>query len=204
MKKHPYIVGLTGGIGSGKSTVAAEFRLLGIHTVDADYASRAVVEPNMPALTEIAMHFGKDIVLPNGQLNRAKLREIIFADADQKTWLEALLHPLISEWIIAQLASASSEYVILESPLLFETDQHLLVNTVLLVDLPMDQQIERASSRDGNDKQQIERIIASQMSRQDKLNKANWVFDNALNQDTMKARIEGLHREFMALAQSTN
>ena len=204
MKKHPYIVGLTGGIGSGKSTVAAEFRLLGIHTVDADYASRAVVEPNMPALTEIAMHFGKDIVLPNGQLNRAKLREIIFADADQKTWLEALLHPLISEWIIAQLASASSEYVILESPLLFETDQHLLVNTVLLVDLPMDQQIERASSRDGNDKQQIERIIASQMSRQDKLNKANWVFDNTLNQDTMKARIEGLHREFMALAQSTN
>ena len=204
MKKHPYIVGLTGGIGSGKSTVAAEFRLLGIHTVDADYASRAVVEPNMPALTEIAMHFGKEIVLPNGQLNRAKLREIIFADADQKTWLEALLHPLISEWIIAQLASASSEYVILESPLLFETDQHLLVNTVLLVDLPMDQQIERASSRDGNDKQQIERIIASQMSRQDKLNKANWVFDNALNQDTMKARIEGLHREFMALAQSTN
>ena len=114
------------------------------------------------------------------------------------------MHPLISEWIIAQLASASSEYVILESPLLFETDQHLLVNTVLLVDLPMDQQIERASSRDGNDKQQIERIIASQMSRQDKLNKANWVFDNALNQDTMKARIEGLHREFMALAQSTN
>ena len=204
MKKHPYIVGLTGGIGSGKSTVAAEFRLLGIHTVDADYASRAVVEPNMPALTEIAMHFGKDIVLPNGQLNRAKLREIIFADADQKTWLEALLHPLISEWVIAQLASASSEYVILESPLLFETDQHLLVNTVLLVDLPVDQQIERASSRDGNDKQQIERIIASQMSRQDKLNKANWVFDNALNQDTMKARIEGLHREFMALAQSTN
>lgn len=204
MKKHPYIVGLTGGIGSGKSTVATEFRHLGIATVDADYASRAVVEPNMPALTKIAMHFGKDIVLPNGQLNRAKLREIIFADADQKTWLEALLHPLISEWVIAQLASASSEYVILESPLLFETDQHLLVNTVLLVDLPVDQQIERASSRDGNDKQQIERIIASQMSRQDKLNKANWVFDNALNQGTMKARIEGLHSEFMALAQSTN
>ena len=83
MKKHPYIVGLTGGIGSGKSTVAAEFRHLGIHTVDADYASRAVVEPNMPALAEIAMHFGKDIILPSGQLDRVKLREIIFADGSK-------------------------------------------------------------------------------------------------------------------------
>lgn len=204
MEKHPYIVGLTGGIGSGKSTVAAEFRHLGIHTVDADYASRAVVEPNMPALADIATHFGKDIVLPSGQLNRAKLREIIFADAEQKAWLEALLHPLISKWIIAQLASADSPYVILESPLLFETEQHLLVNTILLVDLPVDQQIERASARDGNDKQQIERIIASQMPRQEKLAKANWVFDNALNKDTMTARIEGLHRELMALTQPTN
>ena len=204
MEKHPYIVGLTGGIGSGKSTVAAEFRHLGIHTVDADYASRAVVEPNMPALADTATHFGKDIVLPSGQLNRAKLREIIFADAEQKAWLEALLHPLISKWIIAQLASADSPYVILESPLLFETEQHLLVNTILLVDLPVDQQIERASARDGNDKQQIERIIASQMPRQEKLAKANWVFDNALNKDTMTARIEGLHRELMALTQPTN
>ena len=204
MKKNPYIVGLTGGIGSGKSTVAAEFRHLGIHTVDADYASRAVVEPNMPALAEIAMHFGKDIILPSGQLDRAKLREIIFADADQKTWLETLLHPLISKWIIAQLESADSPYVILESPLLFETDQHLLVNTVLLVDLPVNQQIDRASARDGNDKQQIERIIASQMPRQEKVNRADWVFDNALNQDTMAARIEGLHRKFMTFAQPTN
>ena len=204
MKKHPYIVGLTGGIGSGKSTVAAEFRHLGINTVDADYASRAVVEPNMPALAEIAAHFGKDIILPSGQLDRAKLREIIFADADQKTWLETLLHPLISKWIIAQLESADSPYVILESPLLFETDQHLLVNTVLLVDLPVNQQIDRASARDGNDKQQIERIIASQMPRQEKVNRADWVFDNALNQDTMAARIEGLHGKFMTFAQPTN
>jgi len=163
-----------------------------------------VVETNMPALAEIAAHFGKDIILPSGQLDRAKLREIIFADADQKTWLETLLHPLISKWIIAQLESADSPYVILESPLLFETDQHLLVNTVLLVDLPVNQQIDRASARDGNDKQQIERIIASQMPRQEKVNRADWVFDNALNQDTMAARIEGLHGKFMTFAQPTN
>lgn len=204
MKKTPFIVGLTGGIGSGKSTVAKGFRALGIATVDADYASRAVVEPKMPALQDIATHFGNDIILPSGQLNRAKLRDIIFSDNDQKAWLEALLHPLIREWIMGQLGSADSPYVMLESPLLYETDQHLLANTVLLVDLPIHLQIERASARDNNDEQQIQRIIDSQMSRQEKLSKASWVFDNALNKDTMAARIDSLHSEFMALAESTN
>ena len=204
MKKNPFIVGLTGGIGSGKSTVGEGFRALGIATVDADYASRAVVEPGMPALQDIAAHFGNDIILPSGQLNRAKLRDIIFSDNDQKAWLEALLHPLIREWIMGQLGSADSPYVMLESPLLYETDQHLLANTVLLVDLPIHLQIERASARDNNDEQQIQRIIDSQMSRQEKLSRASWIFDNALNKDTMASRINSLHSEFMALAESTN
>tara|TARA_B110000977_G_scaffold5799_1_gene8175 strand:+ start:161 stop:775 length:615 start_codon:yes stop_codon:yes gene_type:complete len=203
VKKSPFIVGLTGGIGSGKSTIAEGFRTLGIVTVDADYASRAVVEPNTPALQEIASHFGNDIILANGQLDRAKLRDIIFSNNDQKTWLEALLHPLIKGWIMQQLGSAVSPYVILESPLLYEMDQHLLVNTVLLIDLPVELQIERASARDNNDDQQIQRIIDSQMSRQKKLQKADWIFDNALNKDTMGSRIEGLHTEFMALATAT-
>jgi len=204
VKKRPFIVGLTGGIGSGKSTVAKRFRGLGIATVDADYASRAVVEPKMPALKEIATHFGNDIILPSGQLNRAKLRDIVFSDNDQKVWLEDLLHPLIREWIIGQLGCADSPYVLLESPLLYETDQYLLANTVLLVDLPIHLQIERASARDNNDAQQIQRIIDSQMSRQEKLNRANWIFDNALDKDTMASRIGGLHSEFIALAESTN
>ena len=142
----PLIVGLTGGIGSGKSTVAKAFIALGIQVVDADYASRALVEPGMPALKAIVAHFGTKLMLPDGCLNRSALRQIIFSDKMQKSWLESLLHPLIQDWIRSQLklALASSPYVILESPLLFEAEQHLLVSEVLLVDVPVD--IERKQS----------------------------------------------------------
>ena len=126
----PLIVGLTGGIGSGKSTVAKAFTALGIQVVDADYASRAVVEPSMPALKAIEAHFGTKLILPDGCLDRLALRQIIFSDKVQRNWLESLLHPLIRDWILSQLefALASSIYVILESPLLFEADQHLLAS----------------------------------------------------------------------------
>ena len=204
MNKQPYIVGLTGGIGSGKSTVSRGFQKLGIASVDADYASRAVVEPGMPALSEIAQHFGDNFLLANGELDRAALRAVIFADTEEKAWLERLLHPLIRDWIVGQLQSAKGPYVILESPLLFETNQFELVNTVLLIDLPVELQLERASMRDSSETEQIQHIIDSQMSREEKLSKADWIFDNALNQDTMTKRIETLHAEFLALANSKN
>ena len=124
--KHPsdsLIVGLTGGIGSGKSTVAGAFRQLGIDTVDADLASRKVVQPGMPALARISEHFGEGIIQSDGSLDRAALRKIVFSDPQQKLWLETLLHPLIRGWIVEQLQQSKSPYVILESPLLFETDQ---------------------------------------------------------------------------------
>ena len=202
MNKQPYIVGLTGGIGSGKSTVSQGFQTLGITAVDADYASRAVVEPGMPALSEIAQHFGDNFLLTNGELDRAALRAVIFANAEEKSWLERLLHPLIRDWIVGQLQSAKGPYVILESPLLFETNQFQLVNTVLLIDLPVELQLERASIRDSSEIEQIQYIIDSQMSREEKLSKADWIFDNALNQDTMEKRIETLHAKFLALANS--
>ena len=204
MIKQPYIVGLTGGIGSGKSTVSQGFQALGIKVVDADYASRAVVEPGMSALSEIAQHFGDNFLLTNGELDRAALRAVIFANAEEKSWLERLLHPLIRDWIVGQLRSAKGPYVILESPLLFETNQFQLVNTVLLIDLPVELQLERASMRDSSEIEQIQHIIDSQMSRKEKLSKADWIFDNALNQDTMTKRIETLHAEFLALANSKN
>jgi len=204
LNKQPYIVGLTGGIGSGKSTVSHGFQKLGIAAVDADYASRAVVEPGMPALSEIAQHFGDNFLLANGELDRAALRAVIFADAEEKAWLERLLHPLIRDWIMGQLQSAKGPYVILESPLLFETNQFQLVNTVLLIDLPVELQLERASMRDSSEIEQIQHIIDSQMSRKEKLSKADWIFDNALNQNTMTKRIETLHAEFLALANSKN
>ncbi len=194
------IIGLTGGIGSGKSTVAAAFRQLGIDTVDADQASRAVVEPGMPALAAIGDHFGTDILQGDGSLDRAALRSIIFSDPQQKTWLESLLHPLIREWIIQQLQNSSSPYVILESPLLFETDQHQLVDTVVLVDLSEELQIERACTRDNNLADQIKRIIASQMPRQEKVSRADFVFDNSQPLETVANRVADLHRQFLSLA----
>ena len=200
----PLIVGLTGGIGSGKSTVAKAFIALGIQVVDADYASRAVVEPGMPALKAIEAHFGTKLMLPDGCLDRPALRQIIFSDKVQKSWLESLLHPLIRDWILSQLelALASSPYVILESPLLFEADQHLLVSEVLLVDVSVELQLTRAMTRDSNTKEQIQSIINAQMSRQDRLGKADSVFDNSLPVTTVPPRVLELHQQFLAKAVS--
>ena len=196
------IVGLTGGIGSGKSTVAEAFGQLGIDTVDADQASRAVVEPGMPALQSIAEHFGESIIQGDGTLDRAALRQIVFSDSQQKAWLESLLHPLIGDWIIEQLKHCSGPYIILESPLLLETDQHQLVDLVLLVDLPEQLQIERASARDNNQAEQIARIIQTQMPRQEKLSRADYVLDNTQPVETLKTRVAELHRQFTALAEN--
>ena len=205
MNKKPFIVGLTGGIGSGKSTVAKAFSALGIKAVDADFASRAVVQPGMPALSRIVDHFAEqDIILPDGHLNRPLLREIIFADTQQKQWLEALLHPLIRDWIIEQLHAADTEYVILESPLLFETDQYQLVDVSLVVDVPTELQLERASARDNNDRAQIQRIIDAQMSRQEKNNRADFIIDNSSDTETLTAVVIDLHQQFLKMAESNH
>jgi dephospho-CoA kinase len=205
VNKVPFIVGLTGGIGSGKSTVAKAFSALGIKAVDADFASRAVVQPGMPALSRIKDHFAEqDIILPDGHLNRPLLRDIIFADAQQKQWLEALLHPLIRDWIIEQLHAADTEYVILESPLLFETDQYQLVDVSLVVDVPTELQLERASARDNNDRAQIQRIIDAQMSRQEKNNRADFIIDNSSDTETLTAVVIDLHQQFLKMAESNH
>ena len=200
MSYDPYIVGLTGGIGSGKSTVAQGFRELGIEVVDADQASRKVVEPGMPALNIIADRCGAKMIKNDGTLNRAAMRQLIFSHPLEKTWLENLLHPLIAEWIVEQLQRAESAYVMLESPLLLETEQHQLVNTLLLIDLPESLQLSRTAERDGDPEQQIRSIIDSQMSRDDKLRRADYVFDNSLALDTVAPRITLLHQTFLHLA----
>jgi dephospho-CoA kinase len=196
------ILGLTGGIGTGKSTVAAEFKNLGICIVNADEGSRAVVEPGKPALSKIASQFGDQIILSDGSLDRAALREIIFNNASNKQWLEELLHPIIRDWIVERLNDADSPYVILESPLLLETDQHELVDTTLLIDLPIELQLERAGTRDANNANQIQRIIDSQMSRKQKISKADWIFDNSGEKAMISLRINQLHEKFLTLAQS--
>jgi dephospho-CoA kinase len=198
-----FIVGLTGGIGSGKSTIAGAFKRLGVRVIDADQASRAVVAPGSDALSAIINHFSDDELLIDGQLNRAVLREIIFDNPEQKVWLEELLHPLIGEWITMQIQQpSSSPYIILESPLLFETDQYKSVNTSLLVDLSPDLQKHRASKRDGVSNEQIQAIIDTQMSRERKISIANYIFDNSLTLESIDKRVLNLHHQFENLAQS--
>ncbi len=197
-----YTIGLTGGIGSGKSAVAACFEKLGITVVNADIASRRVVEPGMPALAEIAQHFGPDILLPDGQLDRAALRQRIFSDSEAKRWLEGLLHPLIGEWIRDQLASAPGPYVILESPLLLETSQHQRADRVLVVDVPESLQVERAMARDGNSEEQIRAIMASQMPRAERLARADDVIDNSGRLEGLAGQVEKLDRLYRELAEA--
>src|SRR5699024_9074048 len=142
------IVGLTGGIGSGKTAASDYLASLGITIVDADVVAREVVEPGQPALAQIETHFGREVILPNGHLNRATLRDIVFANPEQRKILEQITHPAIGAAIIAQLQAATSPYSVLASPLLLETSQHQMVKRILLIDVPEDLQIARTTTRD--------------------------------------------------------
>ncbi|MGD9661451.1 MAG: dephospho-CoA kinase [Porticoccaceae bacterium] len=196
-----YVVGLTGGIGSGKSAVGNCFRELGINVVDADQMARRVVEPGTPALAAIADHFGEGIVLADGSLNRAALRKRIFADSDAKAWLEQLLHPLIRELTRTELECSQSPYAILESPLLIEMGQNATVNRVLVVDVPEEIQVARACARDDNSETQIRAIIASQIGRQDRLAAADDVIDNTCPLEELPALVAKLHHRYTELSQ---
>ncbi|MBV1931616.1 MAG: dephospho-CoA kinase [Porticoccaceae bacterium] len=195
-----YIVGLTGGIGSGKSAVAALFREHGIQVVDADIAARRVVEPGTPALQAIADHFGEATLLDDGTLDRAALRQIIFDTEDERLWLEQLLHPAIGQWIADELASAESPYAILESPLLLETTQHEMADCSLVVDVEEQTQIDRASARDGNTPEQIKAIISAQMSRELRLTRADDVIDNNASLEALLEPVQALHQKYLQLA----
>jgi dephospho-CoA kinase len=199
------VVGLTGGIGSGKSTVVRQFGEHGVHWVDADDVARDVVEPGTPALAAISEHFGPQILLEDGSLNRAELRKLIFQHENERKWLERLLHPLIREAIISRLHPRDYElpYTLLVSPLLLETDQHQLVDRIVVVDVPVEVQIERTVSRDNNTAEQVRRIIDAQMPREKRLEKADHVIDNAAGTDQTKARVASLHARFMDEFQRT-
>ncbi len=196
-------IGLTGGIGSGKSAASAEFEKLGITVVDADVVAREVVAPGQPALHRIAEHFGPEFILADGTLDRARLRARIFSDSDAKSWLEQLLHPIIRDAIIEQLHIAASPYAILVSPLLFETNQHELVARSILVDVPETIQIERASQRDENSTEQIRKIMATQMSRDNKRQRADYILDNSADLTGLHEQVRALHKKLLSAAQNT-
>jgi len=196
------VIGLTGGIGSGKSTVGKLFAELGIELVDADQLAREVVAPHSPALKEIAGHFGEGLLLADGNLDRAALRKTVFADPAQRRWLEQLLHPLIGELLTTRLNACRSPYCILESPLLLETSQHELVDRVLVVDVSEATQLQRALLRDGSDEATIKGIIAAQMPRSERLAKADEILDNEGSPAQLLPRIKELHDKFLTLAGS--
>ena len=192
------IVGLTGGIGSGKTAVSDLFQGLGITIVDADIASRVVVEKGREELNKIADHFGKDILTSNGELDRAKLREVIFKSKEEKVWLESLLHPAIASQIQKELDSSKSPYTILVSPLLLETDQKNFCSTVLVVDVPVEIQIERTSKRDNVSEEQIKSIIASQIDRDSRLEQADEVILNDGSIQHLESKVQELHKKFLS------
>ncbi|WP_062566179.1 dephospho-CoA kinase [Pseudoalteromonas shioyasakiensis] len=192
-----WVLGLTGGIGSGKSAVSAMFEELGIQVVDADIVAREVVEPGSVGLTKITAHFGDEILTSNGTLDRAKLRAIIFADESQKQWLNNLLHPLIRESMLSQLKQATSNYVILVAPLLFENGLEKYCNHTLLIDVPVDVQITRTTARDNVSVELAKQIIASQMSRADKQQKAGDILDNNRPLEEVKTDAQKLHEKYL-------
>ncbi|GAB3475143.1 dephospho-CoA kinase [Azotobacter salinestris] len=195
----PWILGLTGGIGSGKSAAAQHFRTLGVHLVDADEAARWVVEPDRPALAKIAEHFGAEVLLPDGHLARAALRARVFQNAEERRWLEKLLHPLIRQEICSHLERASSPYAILVSPLLVETDQHKMTQRILVIDVPESLQLERAMQRDQADRKQVEAIIKAQASREERLRHADDVLVNDRDLPWLYSEVERLHRFYLTL-----
>jgi len=195
-----FVVGITGGIGSGKTAVTNLFAELGITVVDADIAARIVVEPGRPALAAIAERFGPTMLKTDGTLDRAAMRTRIFSNPEDKHWLEQLLHPRISEEIQHQLKIADSVYVILVSPLLIEGDQHKFCQRILVVDVPEEVQLQRTIQRDNNDENQVKRIIASQATRQQRLQRANDVIENTGSLEQLRKDVEQLHQRYLTLS----
>jgi len=192
------IIGLTGGIGSGKTAVSETFEKLGITVVDADLASRVVVEKGKPCLEEIAKHFGDDILNENDELNRAKLREIIFNSDSEKLWLESLLHPAIAEQIKDELNASKSPYTILVSPLLLETNQRDFCDKVLVVDVPIELQMERTIKRDGVSEDQVKSIIKSQINRDERLQLADEIILNEGSIEDLEMIVRELHEKLIS------
>ncbi|WP_312380414.1 dephospho-CoA kinase [Stutzerimonas balearica] len=195
----PWILGLTGGIGSGKSAAAERFAELGVHVVDADQVARSVVEPGSAALAQIVDRFGVPILASSGELNRAALRERIFTSVEDRHWLERLLHPLIRQKIWASLSRAESPYAVLVSPLLVESRQHEQVDRVLVIDVPEDLQLQRVLARDQVSEDQVRAILAAQARREDRLRQANDVLVNDRDLSWLRQEVDRLHDRYLQL-----
>ncbi|MBC3423996.1 MULTISPECIES: dephospho-CoA kinase [unclassified Pseudomonas] len=195
----PWILGLTGGIGSGKSAAAERFVELGVHLVDADQAARWVVEPGRPALASIVERFGAGVLLDDGTLDRSALRQQIFADPAQRRWLEQLLHPLIGQEIFSYLAKAESPYAVYVSPLLIESGQYQKTQRILVIDVPQEVQIARTLQRDNISEEQVQAILKAQLAREERLRHADDVVVNDRDLPWLHQQIDQLHAFYLTL-----
>ena len=191
------LIGLTGGIASGKSAVADRLAALGAEVIDTDLISREVVAPGQPSLGAIADHFGARALTSEGTLDRAFIRQAIFADAQQRLWLESLLHPLIRQTALERAQASQAPLTVLVVPLLFESGQYQITDLNLVVDTPLEQQRARVLARDGVDITPVERILQAQMSREERLEKADRIINNSGTLTELYEQVDSLYQELM-------
>lgn len=201
--KPPFIVGLTGGIASGKSTAGQAFRDLGITVLDADQIARQVVAPGRSELDAIATHFGQNILQTDGTLDRAALRERAFANEAERRWLEQRLHPAIRIEFQTQTHTASSAYVVWEVALLVEGLMRTAVNRILVIDVPTRTQLSRLCQRDGMTEAAAQRMLAAQADRQTRLQFADDVIENTQTTTILIDAVARLHQQYIRLSQQS-
>jgi len=190
-------VGVTGGIGSGKTALTDWLSEQGIVIVDADRVARDVVQPGTPALKAIIDAFGEQYLTQDGNLDRAAMRQLVFGDEEKRLLIESITHPQIREALWDQLRRADSAYVVLSSPLLLESGQSEMVDISVVVDVPEEMQIQRTMARDANDKALVEKIMAAQMRRQKRLELADIVVDNSGDLSALHDRAALLHETLL-------
>ena len=193
-------IGLTGGIGCGKSTVANIFKHLKVPVIDADDIAHQLVAVGQPALARIELEYGPDILNKDGSLNRTRLRELVFSDAQQKQKLEAILHPLVYQAIQTELKQLNAPYCIICIPLLFETQMTHLVDRTLVVDCPVETQIERLQKRDNMTIASIQAIIDTQVNRAFRKAHADDLIDNSKTDDRLAEAVKKLHNFYLSLS----
>ena len=200
--KRPYVIGVTGGIGAGKSTVAAEFARRGVPVLDADIAAREVVAPGTDGLAALVREFGKMILSADRTLDRAQLRRMVFGDAMRLKRLEEILHPLIRRRLEEQLATIETPYCLICIPLLVEKKGYAWIDRVLVVDCPTETQVERVVKRDNLTAAEVEAIMKTQASREVRLGCADDVISNTGEESHLAGQVDALHRRYLDLAAS--